>query len=205
MQFDIDAFTLIVTLVSLLIGLSLHEMMHAYMGYRLGDTTAHDLGRVSLNPLRHIDPMTTVLLPIITLVLFHVPILAARPVPFNPDRVKFDDFGAAMIAAAGPLTNLVLAVIGGVLAHGAAGNADIFNALTIFVSLNVGLFVFNMIPIPPLDGSRVLYAFAPDAVRGVMEQMEQYGLFIVFGLVLFVPAFTQILINLNTSISLFLL
>jgi Zn-dependent protease len=205
MQFDIDAFTLIVTLVSLLIGLSLHEMMHAYMGYRLGDTTAHDLGRVSLNPLRHIDPMTTVLLPIITLVLFHVPILAASPVPFNPDRVKFDDFGAAMIAAAGPLTNLVLAVIGGVLAHGAAGNADIFNALTIFVSLNVGLFVFNMIPIPPLDGSRVLYAFAPDAVRGVMEQMEQYGLFIVFGLVLFVPAFTQILINLNTSISLFLL
>jgi Zn-dependent protease len=205
MQFDIDAFTLIVTLVSLLIGLSLHEMMHAYMGYRLGDTTAHDLGRVSLNPLRHIDPMTTVLLPIITLVLFHVPILAAKPVPFNPDRVKFDDLGAAMIAAAGPLTNLVLAIIGGVLAHAAAGNADVFNALTIFVSLNVGLFVFNLIPIPPLDGSRVLYAFAPDAVRGVMEQMEQYGLFIVFGLVLFVPAFTQILINLNTSISLFLL
>ncbi len=205
MQFDFDAFTLIVTLISLVIGLSLHEMMHAYIGLKLGDTTAHDMGRVSLNPLRHIDPMTTIALPIITLILFHVPILAAKPVQFNPDRVKFDDFGAAMIAAAGPFTNLALAVIGGIVAHAAVGSVSVFNALTIFVSMNVGLFVFNMIPIPPLDGSRVLYAFAPDVVRGIMEQLEQFGIFIVFALVLFVPAFTQIFINLISSISLFLL
>lgn len=205
MQFSFDAITLIITLVSLIVAITLHEMMHAFVGYKLGDTTALEEGRISFNPLRHVDPFATILLPLITLVLFHAPILAAKPVPFNPARVKYDEFGAAMIAAAGPLTNLLLAAVGGALAHLFAGNASVFNVLTIFVSLNVGLFVFNLIPIPPLDGSRVLYAFAPDALRGFMEQLEQYGIFIVFGLVLFVPAFTDVLINLNRSISLFFL
>lgn len=205
MQYSFDAFTLTITLVSLLVGLSIHEMMHAYAGFRLGDTTARDEGRISLNPLRHIDPFTTVLLPLITLVTLGVPILAAKPVPFNPDRVKFDEFGAAIIAAAGPLTNLVLAVLGGLLAHLAAANNTLFDALTIFVNLNVALFIFNSIPIPPLDGSRVLFAFAPDAVRNVMAQLEVYGIFIVFGLVLFVPAFSNILVNLTSSLTLFLL
>ena len=205
MQFTFDLPTILTMLLTLVVSITLHEMMHAYVGLKLGDTTAHEEGRVSFNPLRHIDPFATVLLPIITLIAFHAPILAAKPVPFNPSRVKFDEFGAAMIAAAGPLTNLVLAIIGGVAAHGFASNVAVFNALTIFVSLNVGLFVFYMVPIPPLDGSRVLYAFAPDALRGVMEQIEQYGIFIVFGLVLFLPGFSSILVNLNRAISIFLL
>ncbi len=205
MEFGIDPFTLIVILISLLVALSLHEFMHAFVGLKLGDTTAQDEGRISFNPLRHIDPLTTVLLPIVTLILFQVPILAAKPVPFNPDRVKWDEFGAALIAAAGPLTNLVLAIIGGLLARGFASDPTIFNILTIFVSLNVGIFIFNLIPIPPLDGSRVLYAFAPVKVQEFMAQLEQFGIFLVFGLVLFVPAFSQILISLNRSLSLFLL
>jgi Zn-dependent protease len=203
MTFGFDAFTIFWLLVSLVIGLSVHEMMHALTGDWLGDTTARLQGRVSLNPLRHIDPFTTVLLPLITLVLFHVPILAAKPVPFNPDRVKFDEFGAAMIAAAGPLSNLVLAIIGGLLAHAASGS--VFDALSIFVAMNVGLFVFNLIPIPPLDGSRVLYAFAPEPVQEFMASMEQYGIFIVFALVVFVPQVTDVLINLNSNIARFLL
>jgi Zn-dependent protease len=205
MQYTLDAFTLTVTLITILIGLSLHEMMHAAAAYKLGDTTAAEEGRISFNPLRHIDPFSTVLLPIITLVTFGVPILAARPVPFNPARVKFDEFGAAIIAAAGPLTNLGLAVIGGLLAHLAGANDTIFNALTIFVAVNVGLFVFNLVPIPPLDGSRVLYAFAPEPVQDFMAQLETVGIFIVFGLVLLVPAFSHLLIGLNSSITLFLL
>jgi Zn-dependent protease len=205
MQFDFDAFTLVVTIVSLLIGLSFHEAMHAFAGLKLGDTTAQEEGRISFNPLRHIDPLTTLALPVVTLLLFHVPILAAKPVPFDPRRVKFDEFGAAIIAAAGPLTNLVLAAIGGVLVQVLDLGANATNALGIFTVLNVGLFVFNMVPIPPLDGSRVLYAFAPDAVREVMARMEQIGLFIVFGLMLFIPAFSSIIISVDSSIARFLL
>src|SRR5476649_1051123 len=89
-------------IISILISLVIHEFMHAYVGHLLGDTTAHDQGRLSLNPLKHIDPFMTVILPIATILLFGVPLLAAKPVPFNPDRVKYDEFGAAMIAAAGP-------------------------------------------------------------------------------------------------------
>lgn len=205
MEFGLDAFTLIVTVVTILIGLTLHEMMHAFTGLKLGDTTAQEEGRISLNPLDHIDPFMTIALPIITLLVFQVPILAAKPVPFNPDRVKWDEFGAALIAAAGPLTNLALAAIGGLLAHMFAGNIDIYNALTIFVVVNVSIFIFNLVPIPPLDGSRVLYAFAPDAVRNVMAQMEQFGIFIVFALIVVFRPFTEVLINLNEKISLFLL
>jgi Zn-dependent protease len=205
MQLSFDFPTIATMLISLIIAITLHEMMHAYVGLRLGDTTARDQGRISLNPLDHIDPFATIILPIITLIVFHFPVLAAKPVPFNPDRVKYDEFGAAMIAAAGPFTNLVLAAVGGLLAHAFTGNPGIFNALTIFVSLNVALFVFNLVPIPPLDGSRVLYAFAPDAVRRVMAQLEQYGIFLVFGLIIIVPAFSVLLMNLNRAISLFLL
>lgn len=205
MEFSIEPFTLIVAFITIVVSISIHEMMHAFVGFKLGDTTAHEEGRISLNPLRHIDPFMTLVLPVITLVMFGAPILAAKPVPFNPDRVKFDDFGAALIAAAGPFTNLILAALGSLAAYGFSGNIDVYNALTIFVSINVGLFVFNMVPIPPLDGSRILYAFSPDAVRNVMAQLEQFGILIVFALILMVPQFGQIIFDLNRAISLFLL
>lgn len=205
MDFSLDITTLLIMIASILIGLTLHEMMHAFAGLKLGDTTAQEEGRISLNPLSHIDPFMTLVLPVITLVAFGVPILAAKPVPFNPDRVKWDEFGAAIIAVAGPLTNLGLAIIGALLAHAFSGNIDIYNALTIFVGLNIAIFVFNLVPIPPLDGSRVLYAFAPDAVRGVMAQLEQFGIFIVFALILAVPGFGRVLISISNSIYSFLL
>jgi Zn-dependent protease len=205
MEFTLDLGTILTILVTLVVSITLHEMMHAFVGLKLGDTTAHEEGRVSLNPLRHVDPFATILLPIITLLAFHTPILAAKPVPFNPARVKWDEYGAALIAAAGPLTNLALAIVGALVARLFAGNPDVFNMLTIFVALNVGLFVFNMVPIPPLDGSRVLYAFAPEALQRVMAQLEQFGIFIVFGLVLLVPSFIVLLSNIMQSISLFLL
>jgi Zn-dependent protease len=205
MNLELDIFTLVVTLVTIIIGISLHEMMHAYTGLKLGDTTAHEEGRVSINPLRHIDPFMTVLLPIITLISFGAPILAAKPVPFNPDRVRFDEFGAALIAAAGPFTNLILAVVGAGIAHVVSADPSVYSALSIFVGLNLSIFVFNLIPIPPLDGSRVLYAFAPDFLRDIMAQMEQYGIFLVFGLVLLVPGFSAVISNLSSSLYSFLL
>jgi Zn-dependent protease len=195
---DLTGINIVYVLVTIVISLSIHEAMHAYAAHALGDTTAQDMGRLSLNPLKHIDPLTTVALPIITLLLFHVPILAARPVPFNPARVKFDEFGGAIIAAAGPLSNLVLAIISALLIH-TVTNTALFNFLYIFTVLNVALFIFNIIPIPPLDGSRVLYAFAPEPLQEFMQQIEPYGLFIIFALVLS-GFLTSFLVNLNNDI-----
>jgi Zn-dependent protease len=177
--------TLVVIIVSILISLVIHEFMHAYAGYKLGDITAKSEGRLSLNPLSHIDPVMTIALPIVTILMFGAPILAAKPVPFDPRNVKYDEFGAAIIAAAGPLSNLGLAIIAAFVAKSVGlAHPGIESVLGIFAALNVALFVFNMLPIPPLDGSRVLYAFAPEPVQRLMQQIEPIGLFIIFGLVI---------------------
>ena len=183
----------------LLVSMTIHEAMHAFVGLKLGDDTAAEQGRVSLNPLQHIDPFMTVILPAITLILFQAPILAAKPVPFNPDRVKYDEFGAAMIAAAGPLSNLGLAIIGAVFAQIVMPTGVLGDITSIFVFLNVSLFVFNLIPIPPLDGSRVLYAFAPEPLQRFMAQIEPYGFFIIVGLVL-AGGLGTLITHLNSSV-----
>lgn len=195
---DFSLVGIIVLLVALLVSMSVHEFMHAFVGYKLGDTTAQEEGRLSLNPLRHIDPLMTVVLPLVTLIVFHVPILAAKPVPFNPSRVKYDEYGAALLAIAGPLSNLVLAVAAAFMAHALSGSF-LGQVLDVFIVLNVALFVFNMIPIPPLDGSRVLYAFAPEPVRRVMETIEPFGFFVIFGLIL-IGGFGDVLVRINQMV-----
>lgn len=204
MDLSTSGFSLITIFVSLVISITIHEMMHAYMGLRLGDTTAQEEGRISLNPLRHIDPFLTILLPAITLILFHAPILAAKPVPFNPTRLKFDDLGAALVALAGPVTNFALAALAALALHLIPMGSAAAQAVVIFCELNVGLFVFNMVPIPPLDGSRVLYAVAPEALRMVMAQVEQFGFLLIFGLIM-LPGFSNLLLSIDSSIIQFLL
>lgn len=186
--------------------MSLHEAMHAFVGHWLGDTTARDEGRLTLNPLKHIDLITTVLLPIVLILLGTTPFFAAKPVPFNPHRVKYDEFGAALIGVSGPLTNLMLATLAALLLRvvNPAINSMVFYTFYIFMTVNVGFFVFNMIPFPPLDGSRLLYAFAPSSLQRFMGQIEAMGfsailvfMFLLFPILIpFIGATTSNLVEL---------
>lgn len=171
---------LLYAIPALVIAISLHEMMHSVMGYWLGDTTAMEHGRISLNPLRHIDPITTVALPLVLVLLGLPPFAAAKPVPINMFRLKYEEFGMALVGLAGPLTNLLLAIFAGIALRFTGLDGTIGTFLLINVSINVGLFVFNLIPFPPLDGSRVLYALAPEGVQKVMMQIERMGFGAIF-------------------------
>jgi Zn-dependent membrane-bound protease, M50 family protein len=182
--------------------MTIHEAMHAFMGYFLGDQTAKAEGRLSLNPIRHIDPFLTILLPLVLLMLGAPVFGGAKPVPFNPHKVRFGEWGVALVAIVGPLTNLVLAFtffgIGvslGFVDKFGFSSSLIGVMLQTFVFVNLGFFAFNMIPIPPLDGSRVLYALAPDFVRGFMRQVEQYGLVIIMVLVMVGSPFISLFMN----------
>ena len=178
--------SILLLLVSLVVAISIHEAMHAFVAHWLGDPTAADEGRLTLNPLAHIDLFATVLLPLLLITFGLPPILAAKPVPFNPDRVKFDEFGAALVGIAGPVTNLVLAVVTALMLNllQPEFGSVLRQGLLTFMQLNVGLFVFNMLPIPPLDGSRLLYAFAPQPLQKLMLQIEQFGLFAIIAILL---------------------
>lgn len=183
---EIDILQLVVVFGVILISMTLHEAMHAFVAFWLGDDTAQREGRLTLNPIKHIDPFLTIILPL-GLALVGAPIFGgAKPVPFRPDMVKGGDWGAALVALGGPLTNLLIAfisfgiwVVVGAPITGVGGLI-----LSTMVTVNLGFFLFNIIPIPPLDGSRVLYALAPEFVRTGMRFIEQYGLILVFALVL---------------------
>lgn len=168
-------------LVVILLSMTLHEAMHAFMGNWLGDDTAKNEGRLTLNPIKHIDPFLTIILPI-ALALVNAPIFGgAKPVPFNPHNVRWGEYGAALVGLAGPLTNLVLSFVAfAILVAFGMPDGAFGNFLELSVVVNLGFFIFNMIPVPPLDGSRVIYALAPDPVRRGMEFIEQYGLIVVF-------------------------
>ena len=184
----------IITLFSMI----LHELMHGVVALKLGDDTAKYSGRLSLNPLKHIDPVMTIMIPIL-LALMGGPIFGgAKPVPINKYKLKYREWGFALVAIAGPLTNFILALVFFLVGYWAGAfqiqNGEVYYSADSFwsmfamlgASINLGFMLFNIIPIPPLDGSRVLYAIAPEGgVRAFMEQIERYGLFAVYFCLLF--------------------
>lgn len=183
---EIDIVYLIIVVAVILVSMTLHEIMHGLMGYWLGDDTAKRQGRLSLNPIRHIDPFLTIILPLV-LAVVGLPIFGgAKPVQVNPNNLRWGEWGMALVAIVGPLTNLVIAffMFGMWVLFGTPAEGLGATALILFVQVNLGFFIFNILPIPPLDGSRALYALAPDFVRRGMEMIERFGLFVVFILVL---------------------
>jgi len=186
MIMNIDMVYIGIVIVVILISMTLHEAMHAYASYWLGDHTAKIQGRLTLNPIKHIDPFLTLLLPIMLAVVGAPVFGGAKPVPINPSALRWSEWGMALVALAGPLTNFFIAFITyGVWILALAPTKDIWGMIFITtISVNLGFFIFNMIPVPPLDGSRVLYALAPEPVMRVMESMEKYGIIVVFGIIL---------------------
>lgn len=183
---EMDILQIVTVLGVILVSMTIHEAMHGFMAYYLGDDTAKLQGRLTLNPIKHIDPFLTILLPIILLFLGGPIFGGAKPVPFNPARVRHGEWGSALVALAGPMVNLLFAFVAfGVFALvDPTPGSGLFTVLYMSVYVNLGFFVFNMLPIPPLDGSRVLYAIAPDGVRRGMLAIEQFGIIGIFLIVM---------------------
>jgi Zn-dependent protease len=170
--------------ITLMIAFSVHEFAHAYVAYKFGDDTAAKQGRLTLNPLKHLDPIGTLL-------IFIAGFGWARPVPVNRFFFKNPRLAGILVSVAGPLSNLLLASIGFFAAYGltAAGLSGQFMSglagfLDVFIWLNLVLFVFNLLPLPPLDGYRIVEDLAPQQVRAKMTQYEMYGSLIFLILVL---------------------
>lgn len=192
---------LIVFLI-ILVSMVLHELAHGVVAYWLGDSTAKEEGRLTLNPFKHLDPFTSIILPLM-LYLIGAPIFGgAKPVPINTRNLKWGAWGMALVGVAGPLMNLLLAFLTFLLGHYTGWMYEGGLLTFTFVQMvftNLGFAVFNLLPIPPLDGSRVLYAIAPDGVRDAMEKMEgSAGLMVVFVLVM---VFGTALSKVTTSVT----
>ncbi|PLX20629.1 site-2 protease family protein [Candidatus Parcubacteria bacterium] len=195
MDIQIIIFSVIVLIYSAII----HEYMHGWMAERLGDNTAKDEGRLTLNPIPHIDINGSIILPFI-LILTGAPFVFgwAKPVPYNPNNLRDRIYGGAKVALAGPMANLIVAVFFGLLlrlifiTQPFFVNQLLVNFLVVIVQINLLLMVFNLVPIPPLDGSKIIMPFLPYEWKIRFLKMEQYGFilvlaFVVVGFSLIVP------------------
>ena len=181
--------------IPVLLAITLHEAAHGFVPHHFGDDTAWQLGRVSLNPLRHIDPFGTLLLPAL-LLLTHAPFLFgyAKPVPVNFGQLRNPRRDMIWVAAAGPVMNLALATAAALLLHSvdflpAAIDQWVLRNLVNAININVILAVFNLIPLPPLDGGRVAVGILPKVLAAPLARLAPYGMWIVIGAFFLVPIF----------------
>lgn len=170
-------------IVALVIAISFHEFAHAFAAYKLGDMTAKDQGRLTVNPMSHLSLVGTLMI-----------LLAGfgwgKPVPFNPYNLKNQRWGPVIIALAGPTSNLLLVILFGLILRfgypllGLGPENALYTFLLVLISMNAVLMVFNLIPIPPLDGSKMLFALLPDSAANVKNFLQQYGFIILIAFVI---------------------
>ncbi len=201
MSFNLNFLYILIILGIVVFSVILHELSHGVVAYWLGDRTAKDAGRLTFNPIKHIDPYMSILVPVVLYILKAPVFGGAKPVPVNNHNLKWGEWGMALVALAGPFTNFLLASIFFLigyfsgLVNGTGGEIWQF-VFTEFVYVNLGFMIFNLIPIPPLDGSRVLYAIAPDGFRNVLSNIERYGIVIIYIMILlFGEVFSYTMVN----------
>ena len=190
---NVTPYDLSIWILPLVIAITFHEAAHGFVAHQLGDDTAYKLGRVSFNPLRHIDPFGTVMLPAL-LFLSHSPFLFgyAKPVPVNFRRLREPRSGMVLVALAGPATNILLALAAALSFHlvdliPANASQWVVDNLKNMILINVVLAVFNMMPIPPLDGGRVAVGLLPRALAVPLSRLEPFGMLILIGILILLP------------------
>ncbi len=183
----------LVFLLILILSVMAHEISHGMMADYLGDPTARLMGRLSLNPIKHVDLMGSIIVPGI-LILMQTPFLIgwAKPVPINPLNFKDQRYGAAKVSLAGPGANLIIALVFGLIMRvmvwvgaGSAFAVNLFGLFQVIVWINLLLAIFNLVPIPPLDGSHILFAFLPERFEKVKIFMQRYSLIILLFFIMF--------------------
>lgn len=186
-----DPVIVLIQIAVLLMSVVIHEVSHGLMANYLGDPTAKYAGRLSLNPVKHLDFWGSFLIPLF-LLMFNSPFLFgyAKPVPYNPHNLKNKKYGPAMVAAAGPLSNLIIVLIFGLTLRFIPINYspylnNLINIFAYIIILNLVLAVFNSMPIPPLDGSKIISAFLPYRLQSTILQMERYGIILVLFFIFF--------------------
>lgn len=183
--------------IILIMSIVIHEVAHGYMALALGDKTALYEDRLTLNPIKHIDPFGSIILPLIGYMAGGFIIGWAKPVPFNPYNLHPEKwgisprFGDALVAFAGPLSNIILATVFGTMIRFALQSSASFNTPFIAIAssvvfINLTLAIFNLIPVPPLDGSKILFSFLPYKWHGILRTFEQFGMIFVFLFVFFI-------------------
>jgi Zn-dependent protease len=188
---DLRTFALLLPIV--LVSLTLHELAHAWVAWKLGDPTAKSQGRLTLNPIAHLDPLGTLMFAL-TALIANLPFGWARPVPVDPRYFRRAKEGMAIVAAAGPLVNFLLALVSwGVVRHVELSGQGVEVMEKAYI-VNLVLGIFNLIPVPPLDGSRIIGAIMDDATYVRWVHLDQYGMLVVFGaFFLFQDQFTRVL------------
>jgi len=186
-----DPIILIIQLAILLISVVIHEVSHGWIANYLGDPTAKYAGRLTLNPVKHLDPWGSFLIPV-SLLIIGSPILFgyAKPVPYNPYNLKNKKWGPAIVAMAGPASNLIIAILFGLTLRFIPFGQSIYTQnlvqiMAYIVLLNLLLAVFNLVPIPPLDGSKILFALLPYKYQQLSFQLERYGMILVLFFIFF--------------------
>lgn len=180
-------------IVVLIMSVVVHEVAHGYTAYLLGDNTARNSGRLTLNPIKHLDPFGSVILPLLLVFMNAGFVIGwAKPVPYNPANLRNEKKGTFLVAIAGIIANLILAIVFGLLIRfapslvGPAFIGSFYKIASIIVLLNLVLALFNLIPIPPLDGSKILFSFLPIKYRYIENFLEKWGMFLLLFFIIFI-------------------